>query len=110
MLRLQQKKISVVGSWCITSCRPKCCKFKKEWYLIGFARLNGSLDGVCGTILAQIESRTNPNFPQTVLSLEGNAFDVVKFGKQAVRVNIKESVATLSILGIIVQKHEWQDT
>ena len=44
------------------------------------------------------------------LSIEGDAFDVVEFEeKLAVRCNVN-SIAILSILGIIVQKHEWQDT
>ena len=44
------------------------------------------------------------------LSIEGDSFDVVEFEeKLAVRCNVN-SIAILSILGIIVQKHEWQDT
>ena len=48
--------------------------------------------------------------PGGFLSIEGDAFDVVEFEeKLAVRCNVN-SIAILSILGIIVQKHEWQDT
>ena len=44
------------------------------------------------------------------MSIEGDAFDVVELEeKLAVRCNVN-SLAILSILGIIVQKHEWQDT
>ena len=45
-----------------------------------------------------------------VLSIEGDAFDVVEFEeKLAVRCNVT-SISILSILGIIVQKYELQDT
>ena len=48
--------------------------------------------------------------PGVFLSIEGDAFDVVEFEeKLAVRCNVT-SISILSILGIIVQKHEWKDT
>ena len=55
---------------------------KKELYLIAFARPNEALDGVCGTIWARRERSCKVQTSCRVLSIEGDAFDVVKFGEK----------------------------
>ena len=55
---------------------------KKELYLIALAHPNASLDGVCGTIWAQRERSWKVQASCRVLSVEGDAFDVVKFGEK----------------------------
>ena len=52
---------------------------KKELGLIAFARLKAALDGVCGTIWAQRERSCKVQTSSRVLSIEGDAFDVVEF-------------------------------
>ena len=60
------------------------CKlyFKKELGLVAFARPKAALDGVCGTIWAQRERSCKVQTSCRVLSVEGDAFDVVKFGEK----------------------------
>ena len=58
----------------------KLCK--KALYLIALAHPNASLDGVCGTIWAQRERSCKVQTSCRVLSVEGDAFDVVKFGEK----------------------------
>ena len=55
---------------------------KKELYLIAFARSNEALDGVGGTIWARRERSCKVETSCRGLSLEGDAFDVVKFGEK----------------------------
>ena len=55
---------------------------KKPLYLIALAHPNASLDGVCGTIWAQRERSCKVQTSCRVLSVEGDAFDVVKFGEK----------------------------
>ena len=55
---------------------------KKELYPIAFARSNEALDGVGGTIWARRERSCKVQTSCRVLSLEGDAFDVVKFGEK----------------------------
>ena len=51
----------------------------KALYLIALAHPNASLDGVCGTIWAQRERSCKVQTSSRVLSIEGDAFDVVEF-------------------------------
>ena len=55
---------------------------KKELGLVAFARPKAALDGVCGTIWAQRERSCKVQTSCRVLSVEGDAFDVVKFGEK----------------------------
>ena len=58
------------------------CTSKKELGLVAFARPKAALDGVCGTIWAQRERSCKVQTSCRVLSVEGDAFDVVKFGEK----------------------------
>ena len=55
---------------------------KKQLFLVALAHPNASLDGVCGTIWAQRERSCKVQTSCRVLSVEGDAFDVVKFGEK----------------------------